>query len=109
MGGTEYNILDTAQMPTHSHTCTAEIKSSDEKGNTSDPTGAYPAKAEVTIDRGNVKQSNSYSSSQNNKMAGDVIATAIGSAGGGKPVNNMQPFTSLNFIICLDGIFPSRS
>ena len=29
--------------------------------------------------------------------------------GNGKPVNNMQPFQAVNFIIALSGIFPSRS
>ncbi|GAQ90188.1 hypothetical protein KFL_006100060 [Klebsormidium nitens] len=29
-------------------------------------------------------------------------------AGGGIPHNNMQPYTTLNCIICLQGIFPAR-
>ncbi len=28
---------------------------------------------------------------------------------GGRPVNNMQPSIGLNYIICLQGIYPSRS
>ena len=34
---------------------------------------------------------------------------AIGSTGGNQPHNNLQPFTTSNFIIALAGIFPSRS
>jgi microcystin-dependent protein len=33
---------------------------------------------------------------------------AIGVAGGSQPHNNMSPFTCVNFIIALQGIFPSR-
>jgi microcystin-dependent protein len=37
-----------------------------------------------------------------------LSATAIGTAGGGQPHNNMPPFLTLNFIIALQGIYPSR-
>lgn len=33
---------------------------------------------------------------------------AIGVAGGSQPHNNMQPYVGVNFIIALQGIFPSR-
>lgn len=33
---------------------------------------------------------------------------AIGVAGGSQPHNNMQPYLGVNFIIALQGIFPSR-
>jgi microcystin-dependent protein len=33
---------------------------------------------------------------------------AIGAAGGGQPQVNMPPYTGLNFIICVQGLFPSR-
>jgi microcystin-dependent protein len=35
-------------------------------------------------------------------------AQAIGLAGGSQPHNNMPPYLTLNFIIALQGIFPSR-
>lgn len=28
--------------------------------------------------------------------------------GGNQPHNNMQPFVAMNFIICLDGIYPQK-
>ena len=31
-----------------------------------------------------------------------------GSEGGSNPVNNMQPFLTVNYCICLQGIYPSR-
>ncbi|MDA0234866.1 MAG: phage tail protein, partial [Proteobacteria bacterium] len=42
--------------------------------------------------------------------AGSQMATgAIGTAGGGQAHANMQPFLVLNYIIALEGIFPSQS
>jgi len=38
------------------------------------------------------------------------MATAqIGAAGGSQPVDIRNPFLGLNFIIALEGIFPSRN
>ncbi len=34
---------------------------------------------------------------------------ALGPAGGSQPHNNMQPYLVLNFVIALQGIYPSRS
>ena len=36
-------------------------------------------------------------------------ALTLANAGGGQAHDNMMPFTSLNYIIALEGIFPSRS
>jgi microcystin-dependent protein len=33
---------------------------------------------------------------------------AIGVAGGSQPHNNLQPYLAVNFIIALEGVFPSR-
>ena len=45
--------------------------------------------------------------------AGDTLLpmnpSTISPAGGSQPHSNMPPYLGLNFIICLQGIFPSRS
>ena len=41
--------------------------------------------------------------------AATLNPATIGIAGGGQPFNNMQPYLGMNFIICLQGIFPSRN
>lgn len=38
-----------------------------------------------------------------------MSAAAFGSAGGGQPHENMQPFLTIGYIIALEGIFPSQS
>jgi microcystin-dependent protein len=37
-----------------------------------------------------------------------MAPTALGSFGGGQPHNNMSPYLALNFIIALQGVYPSR-
>jgi microcystin-dependent protein len=38
-----------------------------------------------------------------------MAASAIGATGGGQPHDNMPPYLVLNYIIALQGIFPSRN
>lgn len=40
---------------------------------------------------------------------GNIAPITTGSIGGGQAHTNMQPYTVLNFIIALQGIFPSRN
>lgn len=37
------------------------------------------------------------------------ITANVSAAGGSVPHNNMQPYLAVNFIICIEGIFPSRN
>jgi microcystin-dependent protein len=37
-----------------------------------------------------------------------MAAAAIGSTGGNQPISIVQPYLCVNFIIALQGIFPSR-
>ena len=39
----------------------------------------------------------------------DIEAPMFGNTGGGQSHNNMQPYTTLNFCIALQGLFPSRN
>ncbi len=41
--------------------------------------------------------------------AAQMNVQAIGAAGGSQPHNNMQPYLGVNFVIALQGIFPSRN
>jgi microcystin-dependent protein len=40
---------------------------------------------------------------------GQMNSQAIGTAGGSEPFSLMQPYLGLNYIICMEGIFPSRN
>lgn len=41
--------------------------------------------------------------------ASPMSASSLGNAGGSQPHNNMAPYLGLNFIICMEGIFPPRN
>ncbi|MCP9769323.1 phage tail protein, partial [Lacihabitans sp. LS3-19] len=38
-----------------------------------------------------------------------AMGSTTGSDGGNIPVNNMQPYLALNYIIALVGVYPSRN
>ncbi|MBM3787370.1 MAG: phage tail protein [Acidobacteria bacterium] len=40
---------------------------------------------------------------------GTLGGITSGPTGGNQPHNNMQPYLAVNYIICLEGIFPSRN
>jgi microcystin-dependent protein len=94
-GGTETVTLLTTQMPAHNHGFFA----SNEQGNNEVPEGsvvsAYPPGTTPTT---------YYAGSPNTTMS----PAAIGPSGGGQPHDNMSPYTCVNFIIALEGIYPSR-
>lgn len=97
-GGAENVSLLITNIPAHNH----PLEASTAAGDSSSPQGAVPA---VTVDPNTQQPLNGYHSSPNTTMA----AASVGFAGGSQPHTNVQPYLSVNFIIALEGIFPSRS
>ena len=95
-GGLESLVLSTAQMPAHSHSVQCDIKTGG-RSLKSSPEGSIPA---------NITQGEAYGEdlSGNTHMHTDMITPV----GGSSAVENRQPFQALNYIICLDGIYPPR-
>lgn len=86
--GSENVTLTAAQLPTHTHTVSA---------NTAAPTLGTPAN--------NLWAQGNYSASGGSAMAvGDVS-----NVGGGQAHPNLSPYLVVNFCIALQGIFPSRN
>ncbi len=88
-GGVENVTLLVNNLPAHNHPANCSTKQS---------TSASPASHFWA-------EAHSYAATSNSHMAD----TAIGTTGGNQPVSVVQPFLCVNFIIALQGIFPSRN
>jgi microcystin-dependent protein len=94
--GEESVSLTEAQMPNHSHALRAA----------NSPFGALQSPAaDRTFNRSG--GANAYQSSSADPVP--LAEEALAPLGGSQAHNNMQPYLVLNFIIALQGIFPSRS
>jgi microcystin-dependent protein len=94
-GGSETVTLIASQMPAHNH----YLNVSSGPATQSSPAGARLGTTEPGAP-------GPYSvASSNQQMAPDVV----GVTGGSQPHANMPPFLCVNFIIALEGIFPSRN
>jgi len=87
--------LNTQQLPTHLHTVTPAANANN-NASTVDPTNNFWANSGKT----------SYTLDAPNSV---MLPQALGSTGGSQPHNNMAPYLVLNFIIALQGIFPSQN
>lgn len=93
-GGVEDVTLSEAEMPSHKHT-TRGVSSPANQRNPS----AHMAAA------GGGRGTNFYAAATSTTGA----MRSLGNAGGSQAHNNMQPFLTMNFIIALVGLYPSRS
>ena len=89
-GGADTATLTTQNMPAHIHPALATNEAPD----TASPAGATPAMAPIYEAGGNATA-----------MANEALLPT----GGGQAHNNQQPYLRLNFIIALQGLFPSRA
>lgn len=96
-GGTENVTLLQTQMPAHNHV----LHASNAQGDSVGPEGAVSA---VILETSGAPL-NGYSTQPNTTMNPQAISTA----GGSQPHANMQPYTAVNFIIALVGIYPSHN
>ena len=94
--GEENHTLTVNEIPAHGH----GLQGSTDLASSASPVGNLPA----AKGRGG-KDIYAAGSSPLQPMNPQAIAPA----GSSLPHNNMQPFTTLNFIIALAGIFPSRN
>jgi microcystin-dependent protein len=102
-GGTEAIILNTANLPVHSHTFVSLVggmPASADAGTLGTPVGNLPA-ATTGI--------NSYNSAGTSAMKPTTNTLSTGVAGGTQPFNNASPVLAMNYIIAVEGIYPSRN
>ncbi|MEM6271461.1 MAG: tail fiber protein [Bacteroidota bacterium] len=106
-GGVERYTIAVTELPAHNHL--ASIKANNAAGTSNTPEDNYFA---TVFGRANtsppsIAQLAMYASTANGTLRSDAVALA--NTGGGQAVENMMPFTTVNYVICLQGVFPSRS
>lgn len=95
-GGAETVALTPQQMPAHSHS----LAVSNEDGTSAVPSTKYLAKSTLA---------NQMPYGGTPATAVPMPASSITPSGSSTPHDNMQPYTVLNYIISLFGIYPSPS
>jgi len=93
--GEASHALNAAEMPAHTHSLGISTAASHQ----ADPAGRV---------LGNVEAGalNYYAPMDGSAT---LAANTVANSGGGQPHENMQPYLTLNFIIALQGIFPSQN
>lgn len=91
--GSTSTTLNIQQLPTHLHLM---------QGTTQDGSGPVPSNALLST------ANNMYQSPGSGGLT-TLNPASVTNVGGSQPHNNMMPYLVLNFIIALQGIFPSRN
>jgi len=105
IGGTETTQLKATNIPPHTHTAKFGVSSAN-------------ATASVATNNSVIATPGSNAGRQFNASLGFNEATpdmalspstvTIGVTGGGEPIGLMQPFLAMNYIICVNGLWPPR-
>lgn len=94
-GGSEENTIGVNQMPAHGHSVPLSAPIAH---------GTYDGDINSSLaDTGFVKATFA------DPVQNQTLTMTAQNTGGGQAVNNVQPFQCVNYIICLQGIFPSRN
>ena len=118
--GSENIVLSTTQLPVHTHTATldnatATLKASSTVGTSSvaGQGGATTLAATGTGRSGGPVLYNNATpditlktGETETNVSGQIV---VGNTGGNQPINIVQPVIGINYIICLNGIYPSRN
>ena len=92
--GQETVTLNTTQTPSHTHGTSVAVST---------------AAGEESAVAGNVI-ANHTNAFNEDATAGQTLGGVTSSnVGGGQSHNNLQPFMVVNFVICINGLFPSRN
>jgi len=102
VAGVEQLTLTSSQMPAHTHGAASNkitISAVGDGGTTGSPGGNNLASLP-----------NLYSSDTPDSALRSITgAASIGTAGASQPLQISQPYTGMNYVICVMGLFPSRN
>ncbi|WP_452597750.1 phage tail protein [Pontimicrobium sp. MEBiC01747] len=94
-GGTETKTLNITELPSHNHLAAMSVSKAAADDDTPS-TGVSIGASEIFVAGG-----------ANQPLANGSVA--VGNAGGQQPFNIRNPFEVVNYIIALQGVFPSRN
>ena len=114
VGGSENVALTTNTLAPHTHQATltglsAAAPAVTSIGTTNQPSPSVALAAPTDASRNPINIYSAATPNQNLAPGTGSGSVTVGSAGGGQPHPNVQPYLAVNYIIALQGIFPSRS
>lgn len=95
-GGSPTVTLTTGNLALHNHPASALLTGTSAAPNTDEAAGSV------------LSGINIYASG-NNAQYGGLTPTPTGVTGASNPVNIQQPYLGMNYVICLQGVYPSRN
>lgn len=111
VSGTENVTILTTQMPAHTHTATVTgtvtPRCLDDEGLGDAPGNAFPAA--TTTAAGKIYTSAAQQPDASMGSSPITATATIGISGNSQPLPIRNPYLGMNYIICLEGIFPSRN
>ncbi|RWW98751.1 phage tail protein [Flavobacterium cerinum] len=105
ISGAEQIVLTVNQMPAHNHTASVKVSSANATLDTATP-GASIATPGSIVSRAFVPTLGFNSATPDVQLVGTTVTNSIAGANSAVPL--MQPYMAMNYIICLEGIFPTR-
>jgi microcystin-dependent protein len=101
MAGTNNVTLLSINLPAHNHQVVGNVtpRASIELGLSDSPENAFPAGS----------NDKPYSATADTTMQPIPVSLPTTISGSNSPVSIMQPYIGMNYIFCVEGIFPSRN
>lgn len=101
--GTPTVTMTLSQLPSHSHQAVGgvTVSVSGNSANTDEAAGSLLANTNAPF--------YNTGSTPGQFLNGTNLNLQEGPAGGSQPISIMQPYLAVNYLICLQGIFPSRN
>lgn len=112
VSGTENTTLTINQMPAHNHAAVLTVTvSASNAAATADAPAIGISTLAALSDPATLNPINGYNNATPNipLNANATVTGTISPNGGSQPFSIMQPYLAVNYIIALEGIFPSRS
>ncbi|WP_137938023.1 tail fiber protein [Chitinivorax sp. B] len=109
-GGAESVTLSQAQLPAHNHTIALNAGTDNSNGITNPTVGStvFLTAGAAFIGRDPITLNGLYTSADPGPNAGKVGGGSSGVTGQSAPVDVREPYMALNFIICINGLYPDR-